>query len=447
MFAAIHVQGLSVEQHGVLMECAGEFSPLLEDTAPDTVVLDLRGTARLWNSPEAVAAAMARRTAAAGLAAAVAIASSPDAALLAARGFRGTTVIPPREEPARLGGLPVELLEPSEETRQTLARWGIRTLGDLAALPESGVAERLGAEGVRLWKRARGRWKRPFAAHCVPVVYEESEELDHPLELLEPLSFLLARMLNDMCARMSRQSLATTEATLRLKLADGGEHTRTLRLPFPTANPKALLKLQQLDLDAHPPGAPITAVTLRLEVVRPRALQHGLFRPAGPEPEKLEITLSRIASLVGEGNAGSPQVLDTHRPDAFEIVRFTGHAEVGNGRASPAVGEHAAVGHRNQFETGSLKETRTASCLAFRVFRPPLSVDVELSAGIPHRVRAQGLRGEVVAAAGQWRTSGDWWKSDPWSRDEWDIALKNGPLCRIYYDHLRRQWFVEGCYD
>ena len=83
--------------------------------------------------------------------------------------------------------------------------------------------------------------------------------------------------------------------------------------------------------------------------------------------------------------------------------------------------------------------------LSLRVFRPARAARVAVSGGRPGFVAAEGIRGKVLDLAGPWRTSGDWWASDPWSRDEWDIALSDGAVYRLYCEP--RGWFVEGSYD
>jgi protein ImuB len=62
-------------------------------------------------------------------------------------------------------------------------------------------------------------------------------------------------------------------------------------------------------------------------------------------------------------------------------------------------------------------------------------------------VLATGVRGRVLESAGPWRTSGDWWIEDAWSRDEWDVALSDGALYLLYRDRYNGAWFVEGAYD
>ena len=415
MFAAIHGAPGDSE---MLLRLAQEFSPNIEQTAADTVALDADGLERIHGLPQQIAAAVARRAVDRGLQASVAIAANLDTAVHAARGFAGVSVIPYGDEAKYLGSLPLTLLCPTPEMQETLERWGIRRFRDLAALPELGLAERLGPEGLRLHKLARGAGDRPLVPVKEPLHFEEEAELDYPLELLEPLMFVLARLLHDLRARLVAHGWAANELRLRLKLENQGEHIRTLRFPVPMLDTKAFLKLLDLDLGAHPPPSPVVKVWLQAEPAKPRAAQTGLFIPLSPEPEKLEITLARLKLLVGAQNVGSPALLDTHRPGAFQMLARP--------LAPSPVGPMAPL-------------------LPLRALRPPRTARVQMAAGQPVHVQSEGVRGHVVASAGPWRTSGDWWTHDPWARDEWDVALSDGALYRIYSEQGR--WFVDGSYD
>jgi protein ImuB len=400
MFACLH-------GNGNLTALGFEFSPLVEQTAPDTVTLDASGLDRLWGFPQDVAAAIARRAAEIRVKINIALAANPDAAICAARGFPGVSIVPQGDEAKFLGPLPLACLAPSPELLETLERWGIRRFRDLAALPPLGIAERLGPEGLRLRELARGEAERKLVPLDPPLEFEDAIELEYPVELLEPLAFLLARLLNGLAARLATRALATDELRLRLKLENRATDARTLRLPVPSLDTKAFLKLWQLDLAAHPPEAPIVHIWMGMNPVKPQAAQAGLFVPLAPEPVKLELTLARIQAIVGEGRVGPPELIDTHRWD-----------------------------RRSSF---------VVCQLSLRVFRPPRSARVALSSNQPGFIAADGIRGQVLEFAGPWRTSGDWWTTNPWSRDEWDIALSDGALYRIYCEP--RGWFVEGSYD
>src|SRR6185369_11490990 len=183
---------------------------------------------------------------------------------------------------------------------------------------------------------------RPLLLTKPAPSFEKSIELDDPIDLLEPLSFILARLLNQLCANLQAHGLAVDELKLRLKLEDKTEHQRAIRLPFPMRDSRVFLKLLLLDIESHPPKFAIVAVSITCEPAKPRSIQNGLFQPLAPEPEKLELTLARLTRLVGESNVGSPELVDTHRPGAFRIKRFIVKREVNRrGRRGRGAGENA----------------------------------------------------------------------------------------------------------
>jgi nucleotidyltransferase/DNA polymerase involved in DNA repair len=517
--------------HAALLDCAQSFSPRVEDTAPDTVILDLSGLESLFGSLPKIARDIARRTSDLGLEANVATAFNPDTARFAARGFSGVTVIAEGKEAERMGNLPLDVLfpeltspEPSEDAArllETFDLWGVRNFRALCALPEVALSERLGRRGVGLQQLARGAISRTLVPVDPPLIFEEAMELDHPVVLLEPLAFLLAHMLDQLCARLAARALAAQNLRLQLHLDNGFQFvedvpvdeastsknsrfaipdsplmnchpeqsesptlkachpersegpafpprmappptrnlkpetrnstfTRTIELPIPMLDAKVFLKLLQLDLKAHPPGAPILKVHLSATPAQPRTTQGGLFLPATPEPEKLELTLARIAGMVGEDKVGSLQLLDSHRPEAFRMQRFVPVEPSGKKEVAASDNSRAPV-------------------TALRVFRPPLRATVTLRDGKPAHVvcnKRKEINGDIVWMAGPWRSSGDWWEQDGWARDEWDIALQTSvaggqspvasksfadkdslALYRLVHDLFSGHWFVEGTYD
>ena len=445
MYACIHASA----DPALLIACAQAFSPVVEQTAPDIAVLDASGLGRIYGQPHEIAAAIAGRARLLGFEAQIAIASNPDVAICAARGFSGMSVVPHGDEAKFLESLPLHLLAPGEELIETFERWGLRTFRDLAVLPPIGIAGRLGPEGVRLQTLARGECARPLVPLEDPLEFREEMELDYPVELLEPLSFVLASLLGEICGRLAQRGLATNEVRLRLALEDRTEHERILRLPVPMCDPRTFLKLIQLDLGAHPPAAPVTKVRLEVAPVKPRVAQGGLFIPASPEPEKLELTLARVAALVGEENVGSPELLDTHRPDAFRMRKFGGGGgadpQVRAGPPGPALRNAVLIPNRQT--RGSVADQGVRPTFCFRFYRPARSARVQVEHGRPVFLLADEIRGHIVSAAGPWRTSGDWWTVDPWDRDEWDVGLRDGALYRIYCAHSTGRWFVEGSFD
>ena len=484
MFACIYCRrvsesGLAAGNESALVDLAFTFSPLVEQTAVDTIVLDIAGQSLLFGQmPPAetleleaddealrkIAKAIARRGQDLNLKINVAVGANPDIAIHAARAFKGVTIINSGEESAKLESLSIKRIDYSlatieekraAEIQETFSFWGVRTFGDLARLPLSGVAERLGQAGVRLQKLAQGKSERQLKLVKPPIGFAQSLEVEHPISELEPLSFILSRLLNQLCANLHDYALAANELRLRLgtyasgvqlQHAGGVSTERVITLPVPMRNPKTLLRLLLFEIEREPPQSPIISVTISVQPVKPRAAQTGLFIPLAPEPEKLEITLARLAKLVGAENVGSPEIVDTHRPDVFRMKRF---------RLDQKTRRNLKKDSRCALNPGRMP---ALPVMGFRLFRPAWRVDVETSRGKPTRISAPApqasikIRGQISCAAGPWRASGDWWQADVWARDEWDVAVSDSSdgsemLCRIYRDLTNEQWFVAGIYD
>ena len=182
---------------------------------------------------------------------------------------------------------------------------------------------------------------------------------------------------------------------------------------------------------------------------RPRTVQNGLFVPLAPEAEKLELTLARIAHVVGQENIGYPVLLDTHRPDAFRVERFISPpGQEGQTRANAFIRERRGGRPR---ESAVARPTTPSLTIAFRQFRPALEATVQLRAGVPAWIAFRGLFGAITTVSGPWNSSGDWWREDRWAREEWDVGIESRSnslaMYRIYRDCASNRWFVDGVYD
>ena len=514
-FCAVQVRlrSLALEKtaHAALMDLGWSVSPCVEDTAADTIVLDLAGLGSLLGSEEIIAERLIERASLLGLTARVAISSNLETAIHAARGFAGVTLIPTGEEAKTLGDLPVSVLvtsdglSPRAEILETLDSWGVRTCGALATLPVLELSERLGQEGVRLHEFAHGASSRAMVLAEPDVHFEEEMELEDAVPDLEPLSFLLGRLLDQLCARLAARALAASAIRVRFELEPVSENNvrslndsvprkaalptyeKILALPVPSRNSKMLLKLLRLRLQAEPPQTAVLKIFMAAKPAKRRFEQGGLFLPSSPDPEKLELTIARLANLVGDGNVGAPELADTHRPDVFKMRRFVAPQVVAETSKTRSANGKTGTELRNAAARDDCESLTDAhrTRMAFRVFRPSLPASVEMRDGRLARVSFNGVRGEVVAASGPWRTSGDWWREDGWEHDEWDIdvrfglpftplrtaqpvsmkrhrgiltrsdlfslrdfepAAQRGLYC-IYYDSARGSWFVRGMYD
>src|SRR5271168_2390035 len=483
--------------HAALLDLGWSMSPRIEDHAQDTILADLAGLNSLFGAEENIAREFARRAAEMHLRVHVAVSANLEVAVHAARGFAGITVIPEGEEARRLSGLPVHTLGPSAEALETLERWGIRTCAALGALPVLELSERLGQEGVRLQELARGAHTRALVLAEPAEILQEEMELDDAVEDLEPLAFVLGRLLDKVCARLSARALSAAAIRVRFDLGDAFEkeeqvreknvvaagvgvetaaaaktYEKVLHLPVPMRDSKMLLKLLRLQLQADPPAGAIVKITLGADPGRPRSTQHGLFVPNSPDPEKLELTVARLAKLVGNANIGSPELTDTHRPGEFRMNKF--FAQPNETRARGRASKKSTPGG----DGGPAAVRRAAT--GCRIFRPRLAARVELREGRPVKIFFRGLYGRVMVASGPWRISGDWWREDAWQQEEWDleirfdggeaggsagvaanipasvqaiapvldagVRMRAGLYC-VYYDVACESWFVRGMYD
>jgi protein ImuB len=476
-----------------ILDVARAFTPRFEQVGP-LVLLDAAGLSRLFGSPQDLGTHLSEALAAHGSGAIggtvprVAIASTQTAAALLALGRPGLTVVEPGQEEKALAPLSITVLdryeklqasasarEQSGELRRDLAeaasgreggplapgssgwhhprsthqasrpkpragenrqleiltKWGIRTLGAFAAIAGPEVFERLGDRGLQWQALARGVDARPLVPWVDEVPFEAALELEWPIEGLEPLSFVLARLFEPLSERLEQADRGAAVIHTSLRLTTRRVHARTLPLPAPMRDAKTLRTLVLLDLETHPPDAPIDTVRVLIEPTPGRVLQWTLLERAQPAPEQVSTLIARLSALMGDTHVGSPQLVDSWKPGAFEMAAF----QVEEVPTVPEVpkGEDAEVPS------------------ALRRFRFPIPTRVTVQEGRPIRVTTdrQGFSsGAIAQAAGPWRTSGEWWQDgQAWDRDEWDVAMADGTVYRLVVERGVGQWFLEGIVD
>lgn len=407
------------EARAALLAAAFAASPAVEATAPGLVTLDLQGLAAPTR-PAACHTALAH-LGQLGLCATAGLARTPLLALYAARATDRFIAID--NEAAFLAPLPLSHAEPDAELAGILRGWGLRTFGELTAIPRDDLGRRLGAAGVALWDRALGGAPRPLHLATPPQEFRAELEFEDALETLEPLLFVLRRLLDRLALELAAAHRVAVELDLALHLADKQLHARTFRLPEPTGDADILFRTLHTHLESLRTAAPIAAVRLRLSPARPLVRQPGLFETGLRDPHGFAETLARVAALVGADRIGTPQPEDTHRPDAVKLL------------PPPAVIPPPAP------------PAPLPPCgRPLRRFRPPLPARLEITDGQPTFVWTDRVQGAVTARLGAWQSSGDWWETTrTWRRTEWDIALADGGLYRL----LRTPdgWFLEGEYD
>jgi len=325
-----------------------------------------------------------------------------------------------------------------QEIIAILHKWGIHTLGQLAALDKEQLGARLGPEAIRMWERANGRSSRLLKLIRPPESFEESFEFEREIETAEPVLFMLRRFLEQLAVRLAAIYLVAKELTLRITFANSRQdepavagkqsYERVFKIPQPTNNVDLLFRMLQTHLENFRSKHPIVAVALSAEPIKPAGEQFGLFETTLRNPHQLSETLARLTALLGNDRIGTPVLEETHRPDAFRMQPFP----------------WAVVSAVSSGETPRALRTAHATT-ALRRFRPALSTSVLQDEDTPAHIRSAEMSGKIIAQRGPYLLSGNWWDEKSWRRAEWDLQLENGELVRAH--ERDGVWKIDGVYD
>ncbi len=414
----IRIRHRSPEQEATaseaVLQCAYGFSPHLEATGPGLFTLDLRGLVTLAEADPAALGRWAEQLrvalAALDLCARVGIGATPNLARHAARWTDTLQVV--AEPQGFVAGLPVAALEPSAHVAVILAKWGIRTVGELLALGQCAVTERLGLEALGLFAAASTAASRPLRLVRPGEKFDESFDFEEPVETLEPLLFLLRRFTDQLCLRLGPLGLVAQRLTLRLRLESGQVHERLLRVPEPTRSADILFRMLTTHLESVRTETAIVGVSLALNPGQPTQRQFSLFETVLRDPHQLQETLARLSALVGHDRVGSPVRVPGHQRDAFKLV--------------PPDFE--------DLPPGESQRPALLRPVPWRRLRPSPPATVDTQETRPLSVRCGVVNGKLKLTVGPWRASGHWWEPGAWSRDDWDVETASGTVCRLRRD-------------
>ena len=405
-----------------LLQCAERWTPDYESTEPGLCVLDLSAVRDIRQQRLACGAGIRAELATHRLEARVGFANGPDHACLAARAAESVLIHDEDESGASLmQKLPVEVLHLTPAVMEVLQLWGVHTLAQLAALPREGVAARLGADGLHAWLLSRGGTGRLLQRVRPVALFRETTELEHGVEALDPLLFLLRRMLEMLCRRLAERWLVAAAEHLLLTFEDGSQHQRLLRVTEPTRDEDLLLRVLHTHLDGLRTSAAVRSVTLELTPTRQSMRQNLLFERSLRDPQRFAETLAQLEALFGIGRMGKPRLLPTRRPDAFSMAGFLEPTP-----PSLAPNDGPSYG------------------LPLCCFRPPRAVGVSLHQHRPAFITTQNATLTITGANGPCLLSGDWWDRQAWSREVWEVAASDGALYQLAREGQR--WFLDGVY-
>jgi protein ImuB len=371
----------------------------------------------------------------------------------------------------------------AQEIFAILHKWGIHTLGQLAALDKEHLGARLGPEAIRMWERANGRSIRVLKLVRPPESFEESFEFENEIETAEPLLFMLRRFLEQFAVRLGAIYLVAKELTLQITFANSRQvrhrtdsserrnepavagkqiYERVFKIPQPTNDVDLLFRMLQTHLENFRSEHPIVAVALSAQPIKPASEQFGLFETTLHNPHQLSETLARLTALLGSERVGTPVIEETHRPDAFRMEPFSWSSnEHPSSSPSPPHGEKGSPIPLSRWE----RRTRSASegegvglgegrvrgplvtlqRVALRRFRPAASASLLLDEDTLAHVRSAEIFEDVIEQRGPYFLSGNWWDEKAWARTEWDVQLESGDLVRVH--KADGTWKIDGLYD
>jgi len=407
----------------MLLQCAYGFSPHLEMTTGDAVTLDLRGLVAVnvedAASLEVWMAQLRSAVQKLGLHASLGLAGTPSVAWLAAHSAPGLVI----DAAPFVAALPVMALQPSLHVARILKSWGIATVGELLALGQEAVSERLGLEALALFAAASTTVIRPLNLVVPSERFVEFFDFDQEVETLQPLLFLLRRFSDCLSQRLELGHLLSERLSLRLRLESDELVERELQLPQPTRDADVLFRALATHLETVRTDSPVKGVVLKAHPVEAHSKQLGLFETVLRDPRQFQETLGRLSALLGADRVGTPVLLDSHRPDSFRLV--------------PPDFENASSGTR--------RERQSPLSAPLRRLRPAVNATVEMEDDRPVALRCSMAQGQLKVTLGPWRASGNWWEPTGWQTEEWDVATSAGKVMRL--SRQPNGWFVEAILD
>lgn len=400
-----------------LLTFAESLTPDFESTTMKTVILDL--STLLIASPQDWIANTLQKASRLCLPLRIATAPTPDLAHLCSLCSSSENVhLLPISELVRSASFPI-----TRSHTEILNLWGIRNLGDLAALPRQGLSERLGPQLTHLHDILHEKENRLLTLRRTPLNYIANHDFESPLNHFEPILFIARRLLQTLCNRLRNTQRAATALRIILRYENGLSHRRHLALTETTLDPEILLRSLHTHIDTVRAPAPITGFSLRLIPALPAHKQHEIFRKGLRDPHRFADTLHRLSALVGPDRLGIPQIEDTHRPDQFVML--------------PASPDFPKIKSQLITPPGNLPMSR---------FRPPIEIGVmtEKRGHIHHplAILTGPYRGTILNTAGPYPLSGNWWDRT-WQQIQWDVELPKNQLLQITHsDH--EKWQLTG---
>lgn len=402
--------------------------------------LDITGCAHLFGGEDAMLTNLGSRLADIGLNARMGVGDGKGAAWAAARFLdpdKPFAVIPEGAARQILPSLPVAALRLDPATVETLRRLGLRRIADLLALPRAPLAARFGKEVAQRLDEALGRRPEPFAPRKPPAPYRLRLGFPEPIGLVDDVAAGLARLLDALCERLTRDGKGVRSLVLESFRIDGTVIGVEIGTARPVRDPAHLARLLGERLEEIDSGFGIEALVITAPAVDPLTPSQKTFaktlkgEPQGPERDKeFSLLMDRLNGRLGSSGVIRPQPRPSHIPEG--AVRPVHPLDpTSSNQCWPAKPRPPVLLPRPE----PVETTNEGSSVG------------GISLGPPPRIRWRRHTLRLVRAEGPERVAPEWWHSLPLPapdmvRDYW--RAEDGEGRRLWMFRQGASWFIHG---
>jgi protein ImuB len=401
------------------------FTPEVEPAAqePGIFWLNGRGLKRLYASPRKWARAILSDIEAQGFQADLSVGFTRFGTYAAAKAARDMTIFRDlSEERQTVQKIPLDCLDLEADFRDTLLKLGINTVGALLSLPPAGLYERFGSKAYRLYRMAAGDLWTPLEPFLPQDPVRQRCILDDPENDTTRLLFLIKQLLHPMMTTLGARSQALAALWLSFMLDRDGELKEQIRPAKPTLDSAQILDLVRLRLESVRFAAGVIEIELTAEECAATREQLRLFAEKPTRDlDAANRALARLRAEFGDKAVVQAKLTDGHLPEA----RFAWEP------------------------LGRLKFPEPKKAVTKTLVRRVLTKPRPLSSS-PHQSHEGGgwlllgpKYGTIDKLTGPYVFSGGWWNREI-QRDYYFAETRRGDIVWVYYDRVRRRWFLQG---
>ena len=349
LVASLVVREVTLVEVRETLSCIAEVGLSLGATvaveAPDTVCVDITGSAHLQGGEVALACEFANRVRSMGHSVRVAISDGPQLARAFAHWFtpeaaepedRGVCVVPSQRTVAAFSSLPIHALPLADDTSAWFARLGVFTVGELCALPRQALGSRLAAASATVSELCAGRDRAPLIAYTPERTISESSTWDEPVTGTEPLLFVLGGLVSRVSARLTGRGEAahslvltiTSDPAIARFRGEKLEQVLRFKLAAPLHRAEEMRRVLSARLGRTRLGAPSLGMRLTVPKLLPaiaRQLEFSLVMAGvtvgAAESDEIPVLIAELVADLGEDKVGTLELVDSHRPEAKSLLK------------------------------------------------------------------------------------------------------------------------------